>query len=287
MSLVSINSIQIDRNCRIVPGVEDISKVEDPKTLPKDVLADIAELSKSIEENGLIQPVVVKELSEGKYRLVAGWRRLMAHKLLGKNMVNATINKGKKEDEGTLQLIENIHRKDLSSMEIAKSLERIREEKQITTQDALAKFVHKSPAFVSQHLAVLKADSSVQSAVADGEIGIGAARAVASLPKPEQKKALEKARKEAKKSGDKTKSGKTQVKVKGVRRQARKTQAKIDRKAGKIRPVADRAAEQKEFMLKAFVDDEYGQSKKPSKKESDLIGKFWDFLMKKNRLVIK
>jgi ParB/RepB/Spo0J family partition protein len=286
MSLIGISSIEIDKNCRIIPGVEDLSKAE-PKDLPKDVLAKIEELSKSIDENGLVQPIAVKELSDGKYRLIAGWRRIMAHKLLGKTMIDAKVHKGKKEDESTMQLVENVHREDLSPLEIAHHLEKIREQKKFTTQDALSKFIGWSPAKVSQHLALLKADSEVQKAVANKEIGIGSARAVASLPKGEQKKAIVAARKEAAKSGDKDKkTGKVKVKVKGVRRQARKSKAKADRKAGKIRPVAERSKEQGQFMVQSFIDEEFGQ-KKPSKKEVALVEKFWNFLMKKNRLVIR
>lgn len=285
MALVGISSITVEKNCRIIAGV-DVSTVSDPKELPKEELEKIKELADSIEENGLIQSIAVREMSQGKYRLISGWRRLMAHKLNGKTMIDVKVLKGKKEDEGTLQLVENLHRENLAPLEIAHSLEGIRVEKGFTTQDQLAKYVKKSPAFVSQHLALLKADASVQKAVASGEIGIGAARAMSSLDKGDQKKTLEKARKVAKQSGDKDKSGKTKVKVKGVRREARKSKAKLDKKAGKIRPVAERAKEQREFMVQSFFDDEFGQ-KKPSKKEASLVEKFWDFLMGKNRLVIR
>ncbi len=286
MTAVLVSKVIVDSNVRSINGVDDIASVKF-EDLPLDEMAGIKELAESIKENGLIQPISVKTGKGGNYRLVTGWRRLMAHRYLGRERVSAHVLKGKKADEPLLQLIENIQRKDLNAMDVARSLSSIREMRGISSQDKLANLVKKSPAWVSQHLSLLDAAPEIQEAVEGKEIGVGGARAIASLPKDEQAPALDEAKKEAKKAGsvDK-KTGKVKVKTKEARRQARKKKNENKNRQLPIRPVAEREAEQKEEFLTKFFNDVHGQSK-ISKAQRVVASDLWDYLFEEGRLVIK
>ena len=284
MASISVSKIDVDGNVRNVEGIDDLSGLS-YADLPKSELDEIIDLAENIRAHGLLQPVTVKTKKDGRYRLVTGWRRLMAHQYLQKPMVPATVLKGKKDDEPLLQLIENVQRKGLNPMDVARSLDSIRMHRGIKNQESLAKIVNKSPAWVSQHLALLKADPTVQNAVDNGEIGVGGARAIASLPKGQQASALQGAKKEAKAAGS-VKDGKTIVKTRGARRQARKTKRQNAGKQADIRPVAEREAEQKELLIESFFEEEFGQ-KKVSVPQKEVVSKFWDYLHEKSRVVIK
>jgi ParB/RepB/Spo0J family partition protein len=297
MATVSIDKIVVTKNVRTFDGQElsdDFSK------LPDDVQGGIKELAESIKSQGQIQPIVVKNQAKGKYTLVAGWRRFMAHKYLERAQIVATVTKSKVEDEPIIQLIENIHREDLEPMDIARGLRDVMAAKDCKQKD-LAKLCSKSTSWVSQHLNLLELDPEVQEAVEDGELNIGGARALATLPKPEQKKALEAAREESKEetkqaekgkkkpgakkktSVKKSKSGKSKIKDKGSRRQARKSPGK--KKPVKIRPVAERFAEQKEELIAEFIDVEFGQTA-ATKPQLEVVDKLLEFLHERQRLVI-
>lgn len=285
MTTIAVSKIEITSNVRIIPGVEDISKATFDD-LPEGEQQEIKELAESIASQGLLQSIVVRGLKGGRFRLIAGWRRLMAHKYLNRASIDAKIKNIKKEDESVVQLIENIHRKDLNPMAIAVHLDKLRTEKNIKNQDALAKFVNKSTGWVSYHLKFLKAVPEVQDAIRSGEIGASGARVLVSMPKDEQANALNAARDEAQASGEVDKSGKPKVKTKGVRRQSRRSKEAKRRSQVTIKPVAEREQEQKEEMVLRFFENEYGQ-KKVSPAFKRVVNKFWDFLMEQRRLVIK
>lgn len=278
-SMVALSKIKIPDNIRTIPGVEDL--VATPVTsFPLDEQAEILALAQSIAEHGLMQPLVVKDLGKDKgYRLIAGFRRFKALQHNGAKMVDVKSIKGKTEDEKILQLVENIHRKDLNPLDIAKGLDQIRQIKGIAKQASLAEFVNKSSGWVSQHLALLKTDENIQSAVASGEMGINAARSLATLPKADQAEALKNAKHEA------SSAGKSKVSSKGARRQATKAKARKKGKQAEIAPVAEREAEQKEKACKGFIDVHFGDKKVPDEAKN-LVSSFWDYLMSKKHLYI-
>lgn len=84
-------------------------------------LGDIDELTRSIKENGLMQPILVRRCGEG-YELVTGHRRLAAFKLLKRDLIPAVIRDVQTSDRSVLQLIENVHRQDLSPYDIGCAL---------------------------------------------------------------------------------------------------------------------------------------------------------------------
>ena len=279
MTVVAISKIKVDSNIREIPGVENLAEVEFDD-LPFEEKESIRELAESIGRIGMINSVTVKDLKGGKsYRLIAGWRRLMAMKYLGKKSIDVKAVKGKKDDEILVQLLENIQRSDLDPISIGKSLEEIRVRKGIGDQKGLAKMVHKSESWVSYHMSMLKADPAVKDALTQKKISVGAARKLASLPKHEQKEALENAKKEAKEEGKK------KVTVKGASRQVRKKKAERDGKQIVNRKVEEREREQRMGHVKGFMDEFYGD-KKPPKYAHDVATAFWQYLFARNVVLI-
>jgi len=276
--MVALSKIQIPNNIRTIEGVEDLHGT--PVTeFPLDIQAHILSLASDIAKRGLLQPIVVKDLGKGNFRLVAGFCRFKAVQHNGTKVIDVKSVKGKTEDEIVLKLIENVKRKDLNPIDIAHCLDELRKVKNITKQGDLAKEVDMSPAWVSQHLGLLKADESVQKAVSSGEMGLQAARNITSLPQSQQAEALSDAKKEAKAAGKK------KVTSKGTKRQAAKRKKETASRQTKIKPLAEREQEQKEITCKDFLAVHFGDQDVP-KGSKELVDAFWDYLMSKNRLYI-
>ena len=281
-SFIAMSRIRVAENVRSIPGADKIEDLgEAPlEEFPLDFQAEVKALAKSIADVGLINPLTVKDLGKGEsFRLVAGFRRYKALQYLGRKQVDVKSVKGKSSEEKVLQLVENVHREDLNPLDIAKALEEIRSIRGITKQAMLAEVVGKSSGWVSQHLALLKADDAIREAVESGEMGLAAARTLTSLPREDQKSAVEDAKKEAQGNGKK------KVSTKGARRQARKKKSERDGKQMKIRPVAEREAEQKVALVKEYLSERYGDLQVPHDVHVAVEG-FWDFLFKKDRVYI-
>ena len=139
------------------------------------------ELKNSIAEKGVIQPITVQRASDG-YQLIVGERRWRAVKELGYERIPAFIVEITSEDELLeLALIENIQREDLNSIDIAKAYQRLIEECQLT-QKQVAQKVGKDRSTVTNFLRLLQLPESVQASVRAGELSMGHARALLTLP---------------------------------------------------------------------------------------------------------
>jgi ParB family chromosome partitioning protein len=138
------------------------------------------ELSQSIKTHGIIQPLTVRRLHEGKYQLIAGERRLKASRRAGLQTVPAFIRIA--DDQGMLEMaiVENIQRADLNAMEVAFSLQRLLEECKLTHEE-LSVRVGKQRSTVSNFLRLLKLPPRIQQAVRTEEISMGHARAILGL----------------------------------------------------------------------------------------------------------
>lgn len=276
-TMVALSKIKISGNMRVIEGVEDLHETPLEK-FPLDEKAAILELAQSIQEHGLLNPLTVKDLGGGNFRLIAGYRRFKALQHNGVKVADVKSVKGKTEDEVVLRLIENVHRKDVNPLDIARTLEEIRKVKNIQKQAGLATLVKKSAAWVSQHLSLLKSDSEVQKALDGKQMGLAAARTISALPIGEQADAVKEAIKDAKESGKK------KVSTKGAKKQAAKRKAGKNKQAT-FRPVAEREAEQKATVCEDFLAVYFGDKKVPETAK-ELITAFWDYLMNKNRLYI-
>jgi ParB family chromosome partitioning protein len=154
------------------------------KTFDKEALA---ELSESIKRNGLLQPIVVLERDEG-YLLVAGERRLRAHKLAGIDTIKAIIADVDIDDAKLreLALIENIQRENLNSMELAHSYDELIKVYEIT-HDELSNVVNKSRSQITNTLRLLALSSYVQEKLITGIISQGHAKILVGFDEAEQK----------------------------------------------------------------------------------------------------
>lgn len=135
----------------------------------------LAELSQSILEQGIIQPLTVRKMGYDKYQLISGERRFRAAKLAGIESVPCYIRVANDEQMLEWALIENIQRENLNAIEIAISYNRLIEECSLT-QDELSKRVGKNRSTVTNYMRLLKLPAEVRAALRDGSISMGHAR---------------------------------------------------------------------------------------------------------------
>jgi ParB family transcriptional regulator, chromosome partitioning protein len=140
----------------------------------------LGELAESIRLHGVLQPILVRKLSDG-YELIAGERRWRAARLAGLSAVPAVVRSSAGNDEQlVLGLIENLQRADLDPIEEARGLRRLTEEFALTHEE-VARRIGKNRVSVTQSLRLLAGCAAVQSAVAAGVISAGHARALVAL----------------------------------------------------------------------------------------------------------
>ena len=142
---------------------------------------ELKELSSSIKNQGLIQPIIVKPISDNQFQIVAGERRWRACQLNGMHEVDCVIKDF--DDTSVLEaaLIENIQREDLNVIEEANAYKGLIEIKGINNE-TLAKLIGKSSSYVSNILRLLELDKKIQEMVLKGELSMGHARALIGVP---------------------------------------------------------------------------------------------------------
>ncbi len=153
--------------------------------------ASLQELSDSIKAQGMVQPIVVRQLETGRYEIIAGERRWRASKIAGLDKVPVIIRQADSQATLAMALIENIQREDLNPIEMAIGLKRLLKEFDLT-QQAVADAVGRSRAAVSNLLRLLKLPKSIQKELHAGKISMGHARAIISLPESVQKALIKK-----------------------------------------------------------------------------------------------
>lgn len=143
---------------------------------------DLDGLAQSIEQHGLLQPVIVTEgESEGEYTLIAGERRLQAARQAGLEAVPALLREVDDKTRLVLALIENLQRTDLNPLEAAEGYRQLAEDFDLS-HEQIAEFVGKSRSAVSNTLRLLNLPEELQIALESGEIQEGHARALLGLP---------------------------------------------------------------------------------------------------------
>lgn len=143
----------------------------------------IEELAQSIRNNGILQPILVHELSNGKYEIIAGERRWRAASLAGLKQVPVLVRQASPEKIFEEALIENIQRQDLNPIEEAQALRRIQLEQKLT-QEALAARVGKSRPAIANALRLLELTETAQQAILTGALSAGHGRALLRLQTP-------------------------------------------------------------------------------------------------------
>ena len=159
-----------------------ISEIEPNREQPRKVFDEKAleDLANSIKQNGIIQPLLVRPLSDGSYQLVAGERRWRAARMVGLHEVPVTIREMTDEEASVFALIENLQREDLNPVEEAEGIKSLIETYGFTQEEA-AERVGKSRVAVTNTLRLLKLPESVLRLLGDGKITAGHSRALLSL----------------------------------------------------------------------------------------------------------
>lgn len=149
----------------------------------------ISELAQTLREEGLLQPIIVREDGE-EYEIIAGERRFRAAQSLGWEKIPAIVNNLSDQQTASLALIENLQREDLNPIDEATAYENLMELNSLT-QAQLAKDIGKSQSYVANKLRLLKLDPQIQEALASGAITARHGRALLALSSDQQKQALE------------------------------------------------------------------------------------------------
>ena len=216
----------------------------------------LAELAASIAANGVVQPVLVRPLANGRFQLIAGERRWRASELAGKTTIPAILRQVSDEQAMEITIVENLQRADLNPMEQARAFDRLSREFHMT-QEQMAVRTGKDRATVANFLRLLRLPASVQARVEAGSLSFGHARALLSFEHPEE---IEKA---AKRVVDLSLSVRqTETYVQGLMHPERaakkepKPEAPID---PNVREVQQRL--QRALGLKVHIEDHDGRGK--------------------------
>ena len=160
----------------------DISKISLNPFQPRSAFdkEKLDELVISIKNIGLIQPITIKKISKNKFQLISGERRLRAFKKLKIDKIPCYIRKANDQQSLEMALVENIHRQDLDSIEIAISYKRLIEEIKLT-QEELSEKIGKKRSTITNYLRLLKLNPIIQSGIKDGFISMGHGRAMINI----------------------------------------------------------------------------------------------------------
>jgi ParB family chromosome partitioning protein len=179
-----------------IPATDvDIDRVVPNPWQPRMAMDDeaLAELSESIREHGIIQPLLVsvEQGSDGQptYQLIAGERRLRAARRAGLERVPVTIRQSTPQELLELAIIENVQRADLSPLEESAAYQRLLDEFHLTQQEVAVR-VGKSRTAVANTLRLASLSAELRASLASGEISEGHARALLGVPDEEQRRTL-------------------------------------------------------------------------------------------------
>ena len=150
---------------------------------------DLSQLTDSIKQNGIIQPVLVRRKGDGFYELIAGERRLRAAKALGFTTIPTVLRNSTDEQAMELALVENLQRKDLNPIEAARAYQRLMGEFGLT-QEMIAQRVGKDRSSIANMLRLLNLPRELQEFIESGQLTTGHAKVIAGLESVELQRAL-------------------------------------------------------------------------------------------------
>ena len=164
----------------------NINQIEINPDQPRKKFNDksLKELSISIKNYGIIQPITVRKLSENRFQLISGERRFRASKLSGIQTIPSFIKDADEKEILELALIENIQREDLNSIEISVSYKKLLDDLKIS-QDELAEKVGKDRSTINNYLRLLKLPPTIQNGIIENKIHMGHARSLITIEKSE------------------------------------------------------------------------------------------------------
>jgi ParB family transcriptional regulator, chromosome partitioning protein len=188
-----ITTKQVGENAPIVGSVSmiRIKNIETNPFQPRTNFEEIAlqELSDSIKQHGIIQPLTLRKLGYDRYQLISGERRFRASQMAGLVEVPAYIRVADDQAMLEMALVENIQREDLDPIEVALSYKRLIDECNLT-QEGLSEKVGKQRSTVTNFLRLLKLPAPIQKALRDREITMGHAKALINIDNEDRQLAI-------------------------------------------------------------------------------------------------
>lgn len=169
-----INEIRIED---IKPNPHQPRRTFDEETL--------GELSASIRELGVVQPLSVRDLGDGSYQIIAGERRWRAAGMAGLTTVPAYVRSASDSEVTEMALIENIQREDLNAIEVALAFKNLIDTYNLT-QERLSERLGKKRATIANHLRLLRLPAGIQIGLRDHKIDMGHAKALLAVENPKQ-----------------------------------------------------------------------------------------------------
>lgn len=182
-ALISMDEVKTEGSSSI--NEIELSKIAVNPNQPRREFDETAlkELSESIREIGIIQPITLRKLTEESYQIIAGERRYRASLLAGLKTIPAYIRTADDENVMEMALIENIQREDLNSIEIALAYQHLLEQYELT-QERLSERVGKKRTTIANYLRLLKLPAPIQVALQNRTLDMGHARALLALDNP-------------------------------------------------------------------------------------------------------
>lgn len=163
----------------------------DPSPNVRSDVGDVEGLASTIAELGLLQPVRVRQAGRGRYHVILGSRRVAAAREAGESFVAAVLDTAEPDParDAIAQLVENLQRRDLNPMDLARALRTVLDADPSLTQKELARRLGYTGAWLTNQLALLKAPPEVQRLAGEGRVTAEAVRRVITLP-PERQVSL-------------------------------------------------------------------------------------------------
>ena len=177
----STKSLNLKRKNAIIDNI-DINLINLNPYQPRSNFNEesLQELTTSIKNIGVIQPITIRRIKKNGYQLISGERRLKACKKLGLKNIPAYIRTANDQESLEMALIENIHREDLDAIEIAISYKRLIDEINLT-QEELSSKIGKDRSTITNYLRLLKLNPIIQSGIKDGFISMGHGRSIINI----------------------------------------------------------------------------------------------------------
>jgi len=161
----------------------DIKRIQPNRYQPRVDFGKLEGLVDSIRENGIVQPIIVRQEADG-YRLIAGERRWRAAQIAGVERIPAIVRKVSDDRLLQIALIENIQRKELNPIEEARAYEVLLNDLKLSHAE-VAKRVGRDRSSVSNSLRLLKLDEKIQTLIREGSVSLGHAKAIMAIPDAE------------------------------------------------------------------------------------------------------
>ena len=183
---------QTDTKQRTVKEIE-LEKIKPGRFQPRSNFDDekLGELTESIKNQGVLSPILVRELGLNEFEVIAGERRLRASKQAGLTSIPCLVDQKQDQDALISALIENLQREDLNPVEEARGLDRLKREFGLT-QDEVAKSTGKARSTIANSLRILSLPSSILDMLSSGMIEKGHAKLLASMEPKEAEEAAQK-----------------------------------------------------------------------------------------------